>query len=191
MRRSADRFRQGVTRVAGVALALALAWPAAATRADDRPAQKVKVFALVHRDASGFVDERNKDLEQTLNDVREAIVKKKNGWLQMVEAQEQADIVLEITERTLVERAPTAATTTTTYSKDGKTATSTTSNTPEHDVVLKAVMHVGSYSNELTGRCDLGYLFGGPYRQAAKNLVGSLENWVKSNHTRLQLKKLD
>jgi hypothetical protein len=99
--------------------------------------------------------------------------------------------VLEITERTLVERAPTVATTTTTHSKDGKTSTSTTSSTPEHDVVLKAVMHVADYSNELTGRCDLGYLFGGAYRQAAKDLVGSLENWVKTNHTRLQLKKLE
>jgi hypothetical protein len=142
---------------------------------------------VVHRDGSGFVDERNKDLEQTVKDVR-GRSSKKNGWLQVVEAQEQADIVLEITERTLVERAPTVATTTTTYSKDGKAATSTTSSTPEHDVVLKAVMHVGDYSNELTGRCDLGYLLGGPFRQAAKNLVGSLEDWVKSNYTRLQLK---
>jgi hypothetical protein len=186
MRFDAGRFRPVFAGlVAGtLALSVAAAW------ADDRPAQKVKVFTVVHRDSSGFVDERNKDLEQTLTDVREAIVKKKNGWLHVVEAQEQADVVLEITERTLVERAPTSATTTTTRSKDGKTATSTTSSTPEHDVVLKAVMRVGDYSNELTGRCDLGYLFGGAYRQAAKDLVGSLEGWVKSNYTRLPLKPL-
>jgi hypothetical protein len=186
MRSNAGRFSLALVGFVGGALALSVA----AARAEDRPAQKVKVFAVVHRDDSGFVDERNKDLEQTVKDVREAIVKKKDGWLQVVEAQEQADIVLEITERTLVERAPTVATTTTTYSKDGKAATSTTSSTPEHDVVLKAVMHVGDYSNELTGRCDLGYLFGGAYRQAAKNLVGSLEGWVKGNYTRLQSKKL-
>ena len=184
MRSNANRFRLALTGLAGGVLAFSIA----AARAEDQPAQKVKVFAVVHRDSSGFVDERNKDLEQTVKDVRETIVKKKNGWLQVVEAQEQADIVLEITERTLVERAPTVATTTTTYSKDGKAATSTTSSTPEHDVVLKAVMHVGDYSNELTGRCDLGYLLGGPFRQAAKNLVGSLEDWVKSNYTRLPLK---
>jgi hypothetical protein len=187
MRSNAGRFRLALTGMVGLALALSVA----AARAEDKPAQKVKVFAVAHRDGSGFVDERNKDLEQTVKDVRDAIVKKKNGWLQVVEAQEQADIVLEITERTLVERAPTVATTTTTHSKDGKTSTSTTSSTPEHDVVLKAVMHVADYSNELTGRCDLGYLFGGAYRQAAKDLVGSLENWVKTNHTRLQLKKLE
>jgi len=185
MRSNTSRFRLALIGLVGGALA----WSMAPARADDQPAQKVKVFAVVHRDDSGFVDGRTKDLDQTVKDVREAIVKKKNGWLQVVEAQEQADIVLEITERTLVERAPTVATTTTTYSKDGKAATSTTSSTPEHDVVLKAVMRVGDYSNELTGRCDLGYLFGGAYRQAAKDLVGSLESWVKSNYTRLQVKK--
>ena len=122
-----------------------------------------------------------------MKDIREAIVKKKNGLTQLVEAKEQADIVLEITERTLVERQGQLSTSTT-YSKDGKRASSTTTQTKEHDVVLKAVMRVGDYTNELTGQCDLGYLFGGAYRQAAKNLVGSLENWVKKNHTRLQRK---
>jgi len=178
----ANRFRLALTGLGVLALSVG------AARAADQPAQKVKVFAAVHRDASGFVDERTRDLEQTVKDVREAIVKKKNGWLQIVEAPAQADIVLDITERTVVERAPTSATTTTTYGKDGKSATSTTSSTPEHDVVLKAVMHVGDYSNELTGRCDLGYMFGGPFRQAAKNLANSLEDWVKANYTRLQVK---
>jgi hypothetical protein len=50
-------------------------------------------------------------------------------------------------------------------------------------------MHVGDYANEITGQCDLGYLFGGAYRQAAKNLMGSVEDWVKANATRLQLKR--
>jgi hypothetical protein len=81
--------------------------------------------------------------------------------------------------------------TTTTYSKDGKTATSTTTApSKEHDVVLKAVMRVGDYSNELTGVCDLGYMFGGSYRKAAQDLVGSRKKWVKANYTRLKPKSL-
>lgn len=155
--------------------------------ADVKPSRKVKVFAFAQRDASGFTDERTQDLEATVNDIREAIVKKKNGLTELVETKEQADIVLEITERALVERQGQLSTSTT-YSKDGKRASSTTTRTKEHDVVLKAVMRVGDYTNELTGQCDLGYLFGGAYRQAAKNLVGSLENWVEKNYTRLQVK---
>lgn len=45
------------------------------------------------------------------------------------------------------------------------------------------------YQNEFTGKCDLGYLFGGAWRQAAKNLVGSMEDWVKKNYTRLMQAK--
>ena len=168
-------------------VAVAAAGFVSSAEADDKPSQKVKVFAFAQKDGSGFIDERTQDLEATVKDIREAISKKKNGLTQLVEAKEQADIVLEITERTLVERQGQLSTNTT-YSKDGKRASSTTTQTKEHDVVLKAVMRVGDYTNELTGQCDLGYLFGGAYRQAAKNLVGSLENWIKKNHTRLQLK---
>jgi hypothetical protein len=158
-----------------------------AARANDSSSGKVKVFTFVHKDSSGFSDQRTQELDATLKDVREAIVKRKNPMVELVEAEEQADIVLEITERTLVERVGSVSTNTT-YSKDGRRASSTSSASKEHDVVLKAVMHVGSYTNELTGQCDLGYLFGGAYRQAAKNLVGSLESWVKSNAARLQVK---
>jgi len=171
-----------------VALALTVGLSAAAASGGDKPAQKIKVFPFVANDPSAFVDQRTQDLPATLQDIREAITKK-SDWLQLVEAKEQADIVLEVTERTLVERQG-SATTNTTYDKSGKRATSTTTQSKEHDVVLKAVMSVGDYRNELTGRCDLGYLFGGAYRQAAKNLVGSLENWVKSNYTRLQAKNI-
>jgi len=156
--------------------------------ADDKPAQKVKVFVFAEGDPSGFVDDRSTGLRDSLKDIREAIIKK-GDWLELVEAREQADVVLELTERKLVERDG-GLQTTTTSSKDGKNSTSTTTRTKEHDVVINAVMTVGDYKNELTGRCDLGYLFGGAYRQAAKNLVGSLESWVKKNYTRLQLKKL-
>jgi hypothetical protein len=156
-------------------------------QAENAPPQKVKLFVFAQNDASGFVDERAQELAATVKDIREAIVKKKNGLVELVEAKEQADIVLEITERQLVERQGQLSTNTT-YSKDGTRASSTTTRTKEHDVVLKAVMRVGDYTNELSGQCDLGYLFGGAYKQAAKNLVGSLENWVKNNYTRLQMK---
>jgi hypothetical protein len=172
--------------IAGAVLVLA----ATTGHAEDRPVAKVKVFTYAQKEKSGFVDPQAQDLEMTVKDIREAVVKKKDSWLQIVEAEEQADVVLEVTERRLVERAAASQTTTTTYDKGGKTASSTTTATKEHDVVVKAVMRVGDYSNELTGVCDLGYLFGGPYRKAAQGLVGSLEKWVKSNYTRLQLKKL-
>ena len=94
-----------------------------------------------------------------MKNVREAITKK-GDWLELVEAKELADIVLEVTARTLVERQG-QSTTNTTYDKSGKRATSTTTPSKEHDVVLKAVMTVGDYKNEFTGQCDLGYLFGG------------------------------
>ena len=168
------------------AIAAGLGSPAAS--AGDKPAQKIKVFPFIGADPSGFVDQRTQDLPSSLKDIREAITKK-GDWLELVEAKELADIVLEVTERTLVERRG-QSTTNTTYDKSGKRATSTTTPSKEHDVVLKAVMTVGDYKNELAGQCDLGYLFGGAYRQAAKNLVGSLENWVKNNYTRLQLKKV-
>ena len=161
----------------------------ATAQAGAQPAAKVKVFMYAQKGGSEFVDPRTQDLELSVKDIREAIAKRKNTSLQLVEAQDQADIVLEVTERKLVERQAAQSTTTTTYAKDGKSASSTTTQTKEHDVVLKAVMHVGDYTNELTGQCDLGYLFGGPYRQAAKDLVGSLEAWVKTNYTRLQQKK--
>jgi len=166
--------------------AIAAGLGASAASAGDKPAQKIKVFPFVEAAPSGFVDQRTQDLPASLKDIREAITKK-GDWLELVEAKELADIVLEITERTLVERQG-QSTTNTTYDKSGKRATSTTTQSKEHDVVVKAVMIVGDYKNELTGQCDLGYLFGGAYRQAAKNLVGSLENWVKNNYTRLQLK---
>jgi hypothetical protein len=158
-----------------------------AAAADDKPAQKVKVFVFAATDTAGFVDERTTDLRDSLKDIREAILKK-NDWLELVEGREQADVVLQLTDRKLVEREGTLQTTTTT-DNSGKRSTSTTTRTKEHDVVLNAVMTVGDYKNDLTGRCDLGYLFGGAYRQAAKNLVGSLENWVKKNYTQLQLRK--
>ena len=167
---------------------LALAFTTADAQAQQN-APKVKVFVATHKDPSGFVDTRTQDMGDSIKDVREAIVKKKNSNLQVVEAEEQADIVLEMTERVLVERRG-SSTTNTTYSKDGKSASSTTTSTKEHDVVVRAIMHVGDYTNELSGQCDLGYMFGGPYRQAAKNLVGSLEDWVKANYSRLQLKKM-
>ena len=176
-------FRLVLVALVGAAAAVF----ASSAEADDRPSQKVKVFAFAQKDTSGFIDERTQDLEATVKDVKEAIVKKKNGLIQLVEAKEQADIVLEITGRALVERQGQLSTNTT-YSKDGKRASSTTTQSKEHDVVLKAVMQVGDYTNEITGQCDLGYLFGGAYRQAAKNLVGSLENWTRKNYTRLQLK---
>ena len=166
--------------------AIAVGLGAPAVSAGDKPAQKIKVFPFIAGDPSGFVDQRTQDLPASLKDVREAITKK-GDWLELVEAKELADIVLEVTERTLVERQG-QSTTNTTYDKSGKRATSTTTPSREHDVVLKAVMTVGDYKNELTGQCDLGYLFGGAYRQAAKNLVGSLETWVKNNYARLQLK---
>ena len=183
MRTDRRRFRFALVAVVAAAAAVFVS----SAEADDTPLQKVKVFAFAQKDTSGFIDERTQDLEATVKDIKEAITKKKNSALQLVESKEQADIVLEITERTLVERQGHLSTNTT-YSKDGKRASSTTTQTKEHDVVLKAVMRVGDYTNELTGQCDLGYLFGGAYRQAAKNLVGSLENWTKKNSTRLQLK---
>lgn len=155
--------------------------------AADKPAAKIKVFPFIEKDSSGFVDQRTQDLPASLQDIREAITKK-SEWLELVESKEQADIVLQLIERKLVERQG-QSTTNTTYDKDGKRATSTTTQSKQHDVVLKAVMSVSDYKNELTGTCDLGYLFGGAYRQAAKNLVGSLEQWVKTNYTRLQQKK--
>lgn len=178
------RFSLALCALVGGVVALSFA----PTQAQAQTAQKVKVFVFTQKDGSGFVDPRTQDLDATTKDIREAITKKKNSSMQLVEAEEQADIVLEVTARTLVERAG-QSTTNTTYSKDGKAASSTTTRSKEHDVVLKAVMHVGDYANELTGVCDLGYMFGGPYRQAAKDLVGSLEDWVKANYTRLQLKK--
>jgi len=178
----ARRFRVSFAVLMTVAATSAL--PALAS---DKPVQKASVFVFAQKDASGFVDQRTQELEATVKDIREAIIKKKDGAAQLVEAKEQADIVLEVTERTLVERAGDLSTSTT-YSKDGKRSSSTTTQTKEHDVVLKAVMHVGDYANELTGQCDLGYLFGGAYRQAAKNLVGSLDTWIKKNNTRLPLK---
>jgi hypothetical protein len=188
MRHSWYRLRLVLPGLACAALALSVV----SAYAEDRPPQKVKVFTFAQKEAaSGFIDPRAQDLEHTVKDIREAVIKKKNVWLQVVETPEQADIILEVTSRKLVERAPLnpTATTTTTYSKDGKTATSTTTaSSTEHDVVLKAVMRVGDYSNELTGVCDLGYMFGGSYRKAAQDLVGSLEKWVKANYTRLKLK---
>ena len=189
------RIHPGHFRVARLALAgsaLALTVGVASAHADDRPPlQKVKVFAYAAKETSGFIDPQAPDLHATVKDIREAVTKKKvkDAWLQLVESPEQADIVLEVTERKLVQRAPTSSTTTTTYSKDGKRASSTTTSNPEHDVVLKAVMRVGDYSNELVGVCDLGYMFGGSFRKAASNLVGDLEKWVKANYTRLKLKK--
>jgi hypothetical protein len=185
MRIDSGPFRFGV--LALLVAAGAMSAPAAHAL-DKKDVQKTKVFCFVQQDASGFIDQRTTDLQDSLKDIREAIVKKRD-WLQLVEAREQADVVLEVTERTLEERVGELQTTTT-LDKDGKRSTSTTKATKEHDVVLKAVMRVGEYHDELTGRCDLGYLFGGAYRQAAKNLVGSLEDWVKKNYTRLQVKKL-
>lgn len=184
------RFRLALLAFTGPALALAVT--AASAQAQDRaPAQKVKVFAHAVKETSGFIDPQAQDLEATVKDIREVVIKKKkDAWLQLVESAEQADVILQVTERKLIERDPTSATTTTTYSKDGKAASSTTTSTKEHDVVLKAVMRVGDYSNELVGVCDLGYMWGGSYRKAASNLVGDLEKWVKANYARLQLKKI-
>src|SRR6266571_230504 len=96
-----DLSRFGIT---SVALFATFGLFASVARAADKPAQKVKVFVFVQTDASGFVDQRTTDLQASLKDLREAVTKKPD-WLQLVEAREQADVVLELTERTLVERA--------------------------------------------------------------------------------------
>ena len=83
--------------------AIAVGLGAPAVSAGDKPAQKIKVFPFIAGDSSGFVDQRTQDLPASLKDVREAITKK-GDWLELVEAKELADIVLEVTERTIVER---------------------------------------------------------------------------------------
>lgn len=161
--------------------------PAVARAADSKPAKRVRVYCFAQKDPSGFVDQRTAELGDSLKDLKEAIVKKKD-WLELAESKDDADIVLEVVERTMVEREGDLKTETT-YDKNGKVARSRTTTTKEHDVVVKAVMTVGDYQNEFTGKCDLGYLFGGAWRQAAKNLVGSMEDWVKKNYTRLMQAK--
>src|ERR1700674_5560908 len=127
MRIHSRPMRLALAAVFGIAIGLS----AQAARAVDKPAQKVKVFAFVEKDPSGFVDQRTQDLPASLQDIREAITKK-NDWLQLVEVRELADIVIEVTQRTLVERGG-QSTTNTTYDKDGKRATSRTTQTKEHD----------------------------------------------------------
>ena len=153
------------------------------TSAQNRPARKLRVYCYTGTSASGFVDQKLKDRQDSLKDLREAIVKKKD-WLELAESQDDADIVVEVTDRLVVATGAVDTRTTSNISKDGKTVTSNTKSTPLTNYTLKTVMRVGDYQAPVNGEVSSEYIFG-VWRAAAGNVASQVERWAKDNHARI------
>ena len=151
--------------------------------AQNRPARKLRVYCYTAANASGFVDQRLKDRQDSLKDLKEAITKKKD-WLELAESPDDADIVVEVTERLAVATGAVDTRTTSNVSKDGKTVTSNTKSTPLTNYTLRTVMRVGDYQAPVNGEVSSEYIFG-VWRAAAGNIASQVERWAKDNHTRI------
>lgn len=60
-------------------LGLSPLFPIPAWADDPKPGQRVRVFCYVEPDSSGFVDQRSKELQDSLKDLQQALAKKKPG----------------------------------------------------------------------------------------------------------------
>jgi hypothetical protein len=164
-------------------LAVAIAVSGSAVDAQNRPARKLRVYAYTAGNASGFIDQKVKDRQDSLKDLREAIVKKKD-WLELAESAEDADIVVEVVDRLVVATGKVDTQTTSNVSKDGKRITSNTTSTPLTNYTLRTVMRVADYEAPVNGEVSSEYIFG-VWRAAAGNVASSIERWAKDNHTRI------
>ena len=164
-------------------LALVIAVSGTVLDAQNRPARKLRVYAYTGANASGFVDQKMKDRQDSLKDLREAIVKKKD-WLELAESAEDADIVVEVVDRLVVATGQVDTRTTSNVSKDGKTVTSNTKSTPLTNYTLRTVMRVADYEAPINGEVSSEYIFG-VWRAAAGNVASSIERWAKDNHARV------
>jgi hypothetical protein len=162
---------------------------AAGSAAQKKPEKPIKVFAYVEQNESGFVDQKTKDLADSLKDLREAIQKKKD-WLQLAEARDVADIVVHLKSRDITNSGRFEDTTST--SSTNKSGATTTTTSRGRQIMLynvRTVMSVGQYSNEIVGSVQDTYILGGLWRTAAGNVAGQLETWVKDNYTKLMVDK--
>ena len=153
------------------------------SHAQNRPARKLRVYCYTAANTSGFVDQKLRDRQDSLKDLKEAIAKKKE-WLEVAESPDDADIVVEVVDRLVVATGEIDTKTTSNVSKDGKTVTSNTKSTPLTNYTLRTVMRVGDYEAPVNGEVSSEYIFG-VWRAAAGNVAGNVERWAKDNHARI------
>ena len=154
--------------------------------AQNRPARRLRVYCFAAPNPSGFVDRKLKDRQDSLEDLQEAIAKKKD-WLELAESGDDADIVLEVQDRLEVATGKIDTQTTSNVSKDGKRVTSNTTSKPVTNYTLRTVMRVGEYEAPVNGEVSSEYLFGA-WRAAAGNVASEVERWAKDNHARITSK---
>ena len=150
------------------------------------PARRLRVYCFAAPNPSGFVDRKLKDRQDSLKDLQEAIVKKKD-WLELAESTDDADIVIEVQDRLEVATGKVDTETTSNVSKDGKRITSNTTSKPVTNYTLLTVMRVGDYEAPVNGEVSSEYLFG-VWRAAAGNVASEVERWAKDNHARITSK---
>ena len=157
--------------------------PSVALDAQQRPLRRLRVYCFAAPNVEGFVDRKLKDRQDSLKDLQEAIVKKKD-WLELAESSNDADIVIEVQDRFEVATGQVDTQTTSNVSKDGKRITSNTTSKPMTNYTLRTVMRVGEYEAPVNGEISSEYLFGA-WRAAAGNVASEVERWAKDNHARI------
>ena len=155
------------------------------TAAIEKPPVPLKIYCDAPADPSGFVDARSQGRSDSLKDLQENIQKKHADWLQLVGRREDADIVVQIVDRYTKKNGNVDITSRATRTKDGKSATGYSQSTEHSDYVVKAIMYVGDYKNELAGTVSDEFVLGGFWKTAAANIGGELEKWAKANYNKV------
>lgn len=165
-------------------LAAVMAVTVTISLAGQAPAPRLKVYCFTAPNPSGFVDQASKEREDSLKDLREAVVKKKD-WLELVDSSAGADMTVEVMERRIVSAGQKAGTTSTYVDKNGKSTTTTLPPTSLSNYILRATMRVGSYQNDMAGQVSSEFI-GGQWRAAAGQIAGEIERWAKANLSKLR-----
>jgi hypothetical protein len=149
-----------------------------------KPARPLKVFCTIEEHPSGFVDQRGQSVRDSLQDMKQALSKKRD-WIELQEGPERADVVVRLVSRGIE---PTgefeAIGTHTTYDR-GRTRRLMTRSREIKKYVVRGVLVVDDYKSELAGSVLDTYVLGGPWRTAAGDLANQVEKWIKTNYVKV------
>ena len=152
-------------------LTLTLALGTTFVFAEGRPVKPVPLFLTTPATSGGFTDP-NKERQDSMKDLTEALSKKKN--IRLVTTQEEAIIVLEVLGRDVREDSGS-------YSKmfGGKNEVKN----------VRVKLTVGEFITELSGSSAGGGFGGGPgrgaWKKAAYKVADQIEKWVQDNQAQL------
>jgi hypothetical protein len=155
-----------------------IAIAAAAFAGQKKQVEPIRVFVFTAQDASGFVDADSKQRTDSVEDLKKDL--SRDSTIQLVSAQDSADVTLEVLGRGYEETG--SATTTQDY---GEWHTY-----PDTVRVVRVGLRAGGYSTLFEGTSSFAQrgLIGvasGLWKMAANNAAKSIEDWMKANHDTL------